>query len=167
MSAPSGGRGVMIRSHCRSRSISKLGTSDGITRSFNPGAWVRRRAINGGSSRSRWKSFAAMVNVPRHCEGTNSARRCKTLHTGEQLTRLLRQLARMGSGHNTAAADLTNSGSPVMARSLSSKWLTADCVTPRRCAAPVMEPTSDHCHQQAAADGRPSLNNRIYSWIAS
>ena len=38
--------------------------------------------------------------------------------------------------------DLTNSGSPVMARSLSSRWLTADCVTPRRWAAPVMEPVS-------------------------
>lgn len=108
----------------------------------------------------------ALEVVGRDGEGGLPARRVelararKSLQRAEQLARLRRQ--RLGPRRgDDAAPDLTNSGSPVITRSLSSRWLTADCVTPRRCAAPVMLPTSttatSSCSKRASRSDQSNL----------
>jgi hypothetical protein len=134
MSAPSGGRGLMTSWQCSLRSISRLGTPDGITRSTRPGA-------PGAGAHQGGQQQVALEVVGGDGEGGLPARRVelararKALQLAQQLARLRRQ--RLGPrGGTMPRPDFTNSGSPVMARSLSSRWLTADCVTPRRCAHP-------------------------------
>jgi protocatechuate 4,5-dioxygenase alpha chain len=147
MSVPSGGRGVMTSWHASSRSISAS-----ARRRDHPQRQARRlgaqAAQQGGSSRSRCRSLAAMVMLACEPRRVETGRGAEGAH------------ARPAAGARAAPAvgacavatmprpDFTNSGSPTMARSLSSRWLTADWVTPRRCAARVTEPALVHRQQQ-------------------
>ena len=101
-----------------------------------------------------------MVKVVCQRAGSNSPERAKR-SSSPSSSRACTASASARAVATMPRPDLTNSGSPVMARSLSSRWLTADCVTPRRCAAPVMLPASttatSSCSRRASRSDQSNL----------
>jgi hypothetical protein len=149
MSGASGGRGLMtswqlaVAQHLGARH------AGGDHPQFQP-----RRLCAQAAQQGRQQQVALQVVggkgdgglQPRRVETGRQAD--KTAHLFQQRAGALRQQRRHARWPRCPARTCTNSGSPTMPRSLSSRWLTADWVTPRRCAARVTSLLFMHRHQQ-------------------
>lgn len=150
---------------CSPRSISRLGTSDGITRSTRPGADRRKRAISAGSNRSRWKSLAAMVKVVCQRAGSNSPS-APALQLAEQFARLRRQRRLGPCGGDDAAPGLDEQrvagDHPQLVQQVAHRRLR-DTQALRR----ARDAAHLHHRHQQLQQARPGPTNRICSWVQS
>ena len=164
---PSGGRGVMTSWQCSSRSISAVGTPDGITRSVSPGACARRRA------QQRRQQQVALQVVGGDGDAGLTARRDRSRGGGE--ARAVRRAARARGAASTsrvrggddAAARLheqrvADDGAQLVEQMAHGRLRDVQAL--RRAgdrASPRSPPAA------AAAGGRRGPNDRIGSWHAS